>query len=117
MNREAWCTRCYGPSEADDKGCVRCRKSELTEAEIAKILARKKRVLNAERMRNRRARLRGQRTCINGISHGQATHGCRCAWCADVHKRGIEIVLATPKFLPPPGYGAVVGPRQSKEVA
>lgn len=48
--------------------------------------------------KTRRDRLAGQGLCINGEDHGKATHGRKCAWCHDVHKRGIETVLAKPKF-------------------
>lgn len=37
--------------------------------------------------KNRRDGLRAQRLCLNGKSHGKATHGCRCATCHETHRR------------------------------
>lgn len=37
--------------------------------------------------KNRRDRLREQKLCLNGESHGPATHGCRCFACHETHKR------------------------------
>jgi hypothetical protein len=62
--------------------------------------------LNTARItaKNRRALLKSKGLCINGERHGAATHGPRCGWCDDVHKRGIEDVLDAPKFERPPGH-------------
>lgn len=55
--------------------------------------------------RNRRARLKAGGFCINGESHGKATHGRRCAWCDAVHKKKVEKVLDDPNApARPPGY-------------
>jgi hypothetical protein len=54
---------------------------------------------------NRRRDLAAKKLCINGESHGPATQGCRCNWCAAVHKKGLRKVLADPAAPPrPPGY-------------
>jgi hypothetical protein len=90
MTRYAWCARCNGPTEADERGCISCRQIG--------------RILNAKHQRYRRARLRAKKLCINGIAHGPATHGCRCGWCFDVHKRGVEMAYAVPRFPMPPSY-------------
>jgi hypothetical protein len=59
----------------------------------------------AEHARWRRSRLAEQQLCINGRSHGQATHGVRCQWCAAVHKIGVVRALAElSSTLRPPGY-------------
>jgi hypothetical protein len=34
-----------------------------------------------------RDKMREQKLCINGASHGLATHGCRCERCYNVHSR------------------------------
>lgn len=46
--------------------------------------------------RDRRARLVADKLCINGKTHGPATHGCRCAWCDAVHRHGVAKVLEDP---------------------
>lgn len=35
----------------------------------------------------RRDELRLEGNCINGAGHGRATHGVRCAGCAETHRR------------------------------
>jgi len=42
----------------------------------------------AEQSRARRAVLRAQGICINGVPHGPATHGVLCERCRLVHRRG-----------------------------
>lgn len=37
--------------------------------------------------KHRRDELREQNHCINGSSHGLATHGCRCEPCHETHRR------------------------------
>jgi hypothetical protein len=52
--------------------------------------------------RLRRAELRAAGVCVNGLGHGPATHGVKCGWCHDVTTRGIDAVLAEPKYPRPP---------------
>jgi hypothetical protein len=40
-----------------------------------------------EYAKKRRDKLREAGLCINGSKHGQATNGCRCQPCAEVHRR------------------------------
>lgn len=84
--------------------------SELSELEVTRVLLAKYRTpAFMQRCRKyskeRRARNKARRTCINGIWHGKATHGSKCGWCWDVHKRGIAEVLRTPKFWRPRSRG------------
>jgi hypothetical protein len=53
--------------------------------------------------RLRRAELRAAGVCVNGLGHGPATHGVKCGWCHDVTARGIDAVLADPKYPRPSG--------------
>lgn len=81
--RSAWCLRCDGPQEADDRGCVVCA-----------AIAEKKR----DQMReiHRARKLTGN--CINGRSHAQPSlkpsgeRYTRCDDCRLVHRYGGEAV-------------------------
>jgi hypothetical protein len=53
--------------------------------------------------RLRRAELRAAGVCVNGLGHGSATHGVKCGWCHDVTTRGLDAVLADPKYPRPSG--------------
>jgi hypothetical protein len=59
----------------------------------------------AANARVRRNNLANDGVCINGRSHGKATHGCRCEWCHAVHRIGVERALnELAVTLRPPGY-------------
>jgi hypothetical protein len=75
---------------------------EVTEVETATATRREVKHADAK---NRRDDLTARGFCINGETHGPATHGRRCLWCKVVHYRGVLMVLADPKAPPqPPGY-------------
>jgi hypothetical protein len=62
----------------------------------------------AQAKRDARRRVRA---CINGEHHDKPLEGVRCVWCAEVHRRGIDALIADPHApLPPPGY---IGPRSN----
>jgi hypothetical protein len=75
--RIAWCVKCEGPQECDERGCVVC-------AVLAEKAARYKR----ERAMRRRARLASEGVCINGKSHPAPKDGKRkCDACLEVHRK------------------------------
>lgn len=78
----------------------------MTDQEIIRTLFAKYREGNRELLRTRakeaRAALRRKGVCIGGSLHGKATQGVRCDWCAAVHKRGLDAVLADPNAPSPP---------------
>lgn len=107
MIREAWCPYCAGPVEADESGCIPCRKTNVVNVvSRSEAQTKKRRYMDrqAAKSRRRRADLRSNKLCINGPSHGPATHGVKCGHCADVHKRGLACVLESPTFAQPSGY-------------
>jgi hypothetical protein len=75
--RTAWCAKCDGPQECDDRGCITCR------------------ILNTKWGRNRAASARLRRAgllrdglCINGAIHGAPMPGrTKCARCIETHRR------------------------------
>ncbi len=87
----------------------------MTDAEINRAL---REAIGLERFRkwsrDRRAVLARDGLCINGATHGPATHGKKCAWCAAVHKLGLSVVLelAARGEAPPRPPGHVVRPRE-----
>jgi len=59
----------------------------------------------AEKSRERRKDLASKKLCINGPTHGPATHGPRCYWCKYVHKHGVARAVAELAVtLRPPNY-------------
>ncbi len=61
--------------------------------------------IKCEDSKLRRDELTRDGWCLNGKTHGKATHGRRCGWCAAVHKHGVLKVLADPNApQKPPGY-------------
>lgn len=53
------------------------------------------------RAKFRRALLGEQKLCLNGESHGPATHGVRCAWCHAVHRFGVVVAFRMGIARPP----------------
>lgn len=76
----------------------------MTDSEIDRALREKR----SAAMSERRADLLARGLCLNGATHGPATHGRCCAWCRAVHNLGLPAVIeldaigeAPPR---PPGY-------------
>lgn len=79
----------------------------------AKIPAHDKRISRGPAYaKARRQRLASDHMCINGSTHGAATHGVRCGWCHDVNRRGLSRVIELPRHPRPPGY--IPRPREGK---
>lgn len=77
LRRTAWCARCDGPQECDERGCTVCA-----------VLREKRVALRALSAARRRARLRADGTCINAISHGPPEEGkTKCMRCLEVHRK------------------------------
>jgi hypothetical protein len=69
----AWCARCDGPQDCDERGCIVC------------AVIHEKAAASSKR---RRDRLRASARCINGPSHGALAPGRdKCERCVEVHRR------------------------------
>ncbi len=78
--RVAWCAKCDGPQECDERGCVVCY--QLKAKWGLHPAAR------AAGARLRRAELLRDGLCINGASHGAPKPGyTKCARCVETHRR------------------------------
>lgn len=66
---------------------------EIVQARIEQLLEETAPALTQRELMNLRARARrdvrrAAGLCINGVSHGVATHGCLCSRCRRTHKYG-----------------------------
>lgn len=76
---EAWCARCDGPSQVDDRGCVTCAGFRVKHRNTA---------YQADWMRYRRIELISKGKCINGAKHPAPEPGKRkCTRCLEQHRR------------------------------
>ena len=71
--RTAWCARCDGPQERDERGCIAC--AAIRQKHRARAKARQMELIGAG-------------LCISGAKHGPAVVPYRrCARCIEVHRR------------------------------
>lgn len=78
--RIAWCPKCDGPSECDERGCIACA-----------ILRQKYAPKRAGMAAERRERLKRANVCVNAISHGAPEAGkTKCSRCLEVHRDGAK---------------------------
>jgi hypothetical protein len=77
MTRTAWCVRCDGPQQCDERGCITCR-----------VVDRKERIRHGASVKRIHASNKAAGVCITSKRHGAPLPGrTRCAKCAAVHAR------------------------------
>jgi hypothetical protein len=73
----AWCAKCDGPQDCDERGCIVCAVLREKIAPVRSALAKR-----------RRNRLAANDVCINATAHGSPEPGKRkCTRCLEQHRR------------------------------